>query len=311
LTLYNKYRPTTFDEMVGNESAIVSLQKAITKKNHSHVYLLSGPKGSGKTTLARIMATTILGASDINIREINSGSNRGIDTAREIIQQIRYNDLIVFILDEAHGFSNDFARAILKPLEDTPEHVYFFLCTTDKEKVAKLEKGALISRCKEVNLKALKIDELSLVIKRVCKLENVKLSNEAIEIIAEKAEGSPRSALVILESVLAFDDEDEQLKYLETASVDQEDPEIIELARALLNDKLQWKDIAKILKKLKENNKLDEPETVRYIILGYMSAVLLNGSMNKRAILTMDAFKDNTFNTGKFGIVFDSASIFV
>jgi DNA polymerase III subunit gamma/tau len=294
--------------MVGNESAIASLQKAITKKNHSHVYLLSGPKGSGKTSLSRIMATTVLGANETNIREINSGSNRGIDTAREIIQQIRYNDLTVFILDEVHGFSADFARAILKPLEDTPEHVYFFLCTTDKDKVAKLEKGALISRCTQINLKALNIEELSLVINRICKLEKVKLSNEVIEMIAEKAEGSPRSALVILESVLGFDDEDEQLKYLETASVDQEDPEIIELARALLNEKNQWKDIARILKKLKENNKLDEPETVRYIILGYMSAVLLNGSMNKRTISALEAFSENTFNSGKNGIILASIS---
>jgi DNA polymerase-3 subunit gamma/tau len=297
--------------MIGNESAIASLQKSITKKNHSHVYLLSGPKGCGKTSLARIMATTILGANDIDIREINSGSNRGIDTAREIISQIRYNpqgNATVFILDEVHGFSNDFARAILKPLEDVPEKVYFFLCTTDKEKVAKLEKGALLSRCTQINLKALSIEELSLVISRVCKLEKSKLSNEIIEMIADKAEGSPRNALVILESVLGFDDEEEQAKYLSTASIDQEDAEIIELARALLNEKNNWPMIAKILKKLKESNKLDEPETVRYIVLGYMSAVLLNGSINKRAIAALEAFSEPTYSTGKNGIILASIS---
>jgi hypothetical protein len=139
-------------------------------------------------------------------------------------------------------------------------------------------------------------------------LEKAKFSSEIIEMIADKAEGSPRNALVILESVLGFDNEEEQAKYLSTASLDQEDAEIIELARALLNEKNQWKDIAKILKKLKENNKLDEPETVRYIVLGYMSAVLLNGSMNKRAIAALEAFSEPTYNSGKNGIILASIS---
>jgi DNA polymerase III subunit gamma/tau len=310
-TLYNRYRPTTFDEMVGNESAIASLQKAITKKNHSHAYMLSGPSGCGKTTVARIMAKNILGASDICINEINSSSDRGIDTAREIIQQMRYSpsdgNVTIFILDEAHKLNNNFMNAILKALEEPPEFVYFFICTTEPSKII----TTIRNRCTEIKFKALGVEELSEVINRVLKLEKIKLSNEVIESISEKAEGSPRKSLVILQSVIGFETEKEQLEYLSSNTTNDEDPEIIELARALINKDNQWKDIARILKKLKENNKLDEPETVRYIILGYMSAVLLNGSMNKRAILIMDAFKDNTFNTGKFGIIFDASSIFI
>jgi DNA polymerase-3 subunit gamma/tau len=299
LTLYNRYRPQTFEDIVGNESAIASLSKAIVKKNHSHAYMLTGPSGCGKTTVARIMAKTILKASDICINEVNASSDR----AREIIQQMRYSpsdgNVTVFILDEAHMLNKTFMNAILKAIEEPPEFVYFFICTTDPGKII----ATIKNRCTEIKFKSLKVEELQLVIKRVCKLESIKLSSDIIEGIAEKADGSPRKSLVILQSILGIDDEDERTKFLDNYSTTDEDPEIIELARALLNTKNQWSDIAKILKKLKEGNKLDEPETVRYIVLGYMSAVLLNGSMNKRAAIALESFSEPTYNTGKNGII--------
>jgi DNA polymerase-3 subunit gamma/tau len=306
-SLYVRYRPTTFEEMVGNESAIQSLQKSITKKNHSHVYLLSGPSGCGKTTVARIMASTVLEADNFDIYEVNSSSDRGIDTAREIIENLRYppnGRAKVYILDEAHKLNNNFMNAMLKSLEDISEYNYFFICTTEPAKII----TTIRNRCTEIKFKSLKIEELSEVVNRVLKLEKVKLSKEVIEGIAEKAEGSPRKSLVILQSIIDIEDEEDQLKYLSSNADNEEDAEIIELARALLSEKNQWKDIAKILKKLKENNKLDEPETVRYIILGYMSAVLLNGAMNKRAISALEAFSEPTYNTGKNGIILASIS---
>jgi DNA polymerase III subunit gamma/tau len=301
-SLYVKYRPTTFEEMVGNESAIASLQKSITKKNHSHVYLLSGPSGCGKTTVARIMAKTILGASDICINEINSSSDRGIDTAREIIQQMRYSpsdgNCMVFILDEAHMLNKLFMNAILKAIEDTPEFVYFFICTTEPAKII----TTIRNRCTEIKFKSLKVEELIQVIKRVCKLEKVTIDNEVIETIAEKADGSPRKSLVLLERLINSTEKEQ--KAILSESMDDEDTEIIELARVLLAKK-PWNEVNKILSKLKENNKLDDAETVRYIILGYMSAVLLK-SANKQAAIVMDCFKENTFSTGKFGIILAS-----
>jgi DNA polymerase-3 subunit gamma/tau len=288
--------------MVGNESAIASLQKSITKKNHSHVYLLSGPSGCGKTTVARIMAKTILGASDICINEINSSSDRGIDTAREIIQQMRYSpsdgNCMVFILDEAHMLNKLFMNAILKAIEDTPEFVYFFICTTEPAKII----TTIRNRCTEIKFKSLKVEELIQVIKRVCKLEKVTIDNEVIETIAEKADGSPRKSLVLLERLINSTEKEQ--KAILSESMDDEDTEIIELARVLLAKK-PWNEVNKILSKLKENNKLDDAETVRYIILGYMSAVLLK-SANKQAAIVMDCFKENTFSTGKFGIILAS-----
>ena len=119
MELYRKYRPNTLDEMVGNQATIKSLQKEL--ENGSHVFLMTGPAGCGKTTLARIMAKEV-GAGPLSIHEINSAENRGIDTAREVMEQMRFNpsdgDAIVWIFDECHQWLGPVQNAFLKALED-------------------------------------------------------------------------------------------------------------------------------------------------------------------------------------------------
>lgn len=301
MTLYTKYRPTEFSDMVGNEVAIKALQKSLEKKNHSHVYMFAGPAGTGKTTLARIMAKH-LGASELDIREYNSASNRGIDTAREIQQQMKLypvsGDAIVYIIDEVQKVSPDFAGAMLKPLEDTPPHVYFFLCTTDPQKILK----AIRTRCTEIKLELLPPEKLVKVIRRVIKLENLNISKEISSQIAEKAEGCPRKALVILEQVASLELEEEQESYLDSGTFSEEDVEIVQLCRKLIDIHANWQHIAKILKQLSADGKLDDAEKARYAILGYMNAVLLNGTMNERIALAIEAFSEPTYNSGKAGI---------
>jgi DNA polymerase III gamma/tau subunit len=147
-------------------------------------------------------------------------------------------------------------------------------------------------------------DELLLILNRVVKKEKAIVDKEVLESICDNADGSPRNALVLLEKVIDIDDKQEAINIIKNGIVNEEDTEIIELARALLAKK-SWSEVSKILSKLKENNKLDDAETVRYIILGYMSAVLLK-SGQKQAAIVMDAFKDNTYSTGKFGIILAS-----
>lgn len=301
--LYVKYRPIDFDDMIGNKLVIQTLQKALTKPDHSHVYLFTGPSGCGKTTSARIMAK-MLGTDELDIQEINTANNRGIDTARDIMNSSRMMPMggstKAYIMDECSRWTPDLQNAMKKILEDTPEHCYFFLCTVDKNKLIK----EILTRCTEVKFELLSAEDIIKLVKRVSKLEDFGLSKIVIEAIAEKSDGCPRTALVILERVGALESEEDQLAYLKKVYLSDDDPEIIELCRILIDEKSSWGDVAKVLKRLQVGGKLDDPEKVRYSVLGYMNAVLLNGKKLPRAIKAMEAFMEPTYNTGKFGITF-------
>ena len=236
LELYRKYRPSTLDEMVGNEATIKSLKKEL--ENGSHVFLFTGNAGCGKTTLARIIAKEV-GAGELSIREINSADNRGIDTAREVMEQMRFNpsdgDALVWILDEVHMITSAGQNAFLKALEDTPSHCYFFLCTTNPEKLI----APLKTRCSIINVKPLEDKEMQFLLKRTCRAEGVKLNPEIIEKIISIADGGSRKALKLLAKVLYLDSDEERLEVLKSDDV-AESQETIELCRALLSKDCSW-----------------------------------------------------------------------
>ena len=294
MELYRKYRPQTEDEMVGNESAIKAVKKEL--ENGSHVFLFTGNAGCGKTTMARIIAKEV-GAGDLSIREINSAENRGIDTARDILEQMQYmpsdGDALVWIFDECHKWTNDMQNAMLKPLEDTPDHVYFFLCTTDPQKLIK----PLVTRSSVVAMKPLSNEEMTYLLKRTARAEGKKLTPEVVNAIIEQADGGSRKALKLLAKVLYLDSEDEQLEVL--SACDDENAETIELCRCLLSESCNWAKLAQIIKELD----MSEPERIRQAVMGYMNAVLLKGKMNQNAVCALQAFGANpTFNNGKFQI---------
>jgi len=297
MSLYLKYRPESFEDVVGNEAQLKSVQRLIAKDDRPHVFLLQGPSGTGKTTVARIMARAI-GAEGTDIKEINSSNNRGIDTAREIQDKMMFcpseGSATAFIIDEVHQTTKDWQNAMLKPLEDTPEHVYFFLCTTDPQKLL----PAIKSRCSEVKLSSLSPDNLCLVLRRVNRAESLGLSKDMLMDIVEIAGGSPRKALVILERVAAIEDEKERGRYILSGAPDSDEKEVIDLCRALLAKDTGWSDITALLKTVP----MDEPERVRYAILGYMNAVLCGGKKNDRAANALEYFSEPTYNTGKSGI---------
>lgn len=301
MSLYLKHRPDTFASMVGNEDELLSLRDAIDRENRPHVFLLSGPSGTGKTTAARIIAKDI-GASDLGIQEINAANARGIDTARDIITMMRATPIDggcwAFILDECHRFTVDFQNAMLKALEDTPDHVFFFLCTTDPQKLIK----PLVNRCFPVTLKPVAPKDLFLLLKRVQKAEGTTLDKEVLEAISTHADGSPRTALQIMDKVLGVEEMDAQLRLAEGGFQDEEDPETIALCRMLLNPKASWADVAKVIKGLD----MGDPEKIRYAVLGYMNAVLLGGKESQRAAIALESFSEPFYNSGKAGVTLAS-----
>jgi DNA polymerase III gamma/tau subunit len=299
MSLYNKYRPKDFDEMLGSREIIEVLDGILKNPERSHSYLFTGPAGCGKTTAARIFSKR-LGVEDLAVQEVNSANNRGIDTARKIIDQMRSypfeGKYWMWIIDEVHQTSKDFQNAMLKPLEDTPEHCYFFLCTTNPEKLVK----PLKSRCTEVHFPVLGQKYISLLVKRVAEKEGVKLSEEVMEELVDVSQGSPRASLVALEKVMHLDTT-AALRILRsgTATSEEEKQAVIDLCRALFRKDGTYGDVAEVLSKLYEE--FSDWEALRNQVLGYAGAILLKGG-NRRAALVIDVFSQPFYNSGKAGV---------
>lgn len=295
MELYRTYRPQDFSEVVGNEIAIKTIEKEL--QNGSHVFLMAGPAGCGKTTLARIIAKKV-GAGELSIKEINSADNRGIDTAREIMEQMRMNpldgDAMVWILDETHMMTNQGQNAMLKALEEVPETVYFILCTTDPQKLIE----PLKSRCSIITVKSLTKDEMHYLLKRTARAEGVKMGAEVYDKICELADGGGRKGMKLLAKVLYLENDEERLDALE-GSIEGENSQIIELCRAMLRNDFNWNIGAQLIK----NMDMAEPERSRQAVMGYMNSVLLCGKANQRAEAVMQAFGEaDTYRNGKFAI---------
>jgi DNA polymerase-3 subunit gamma/tau len=293
MSLYIDHRPGTFKAVEGNEAAKQSLLQML-KQKFPNVVLFHGESGCGKTTLARIVASKLGCPTDSpDFIEINASNNRGIEFFREQVASMRIKPFAgkrkIYILDEAHKLTNDAMNCLLKPCEDTPSHVYIFICTTEPNKLIK----AILTRCTKIECKPLGEDDLMSVMNRVCKRIKEKVDKEVLELIAENSEGSSREALTKLELVVGLD-KSKQIEIAEsTLAISNE---CIELCQHMMSkNSKNWKKMAKILKGLD-----GDPEGIRRQVLGYANACLLNGSMKAYCIL--DAFREPFFNTGKPGL---------
>jgi DNA polymerase-3 subunit gamma/tau len=302
MSLPNKYRPKTLEDVQGNQETVESLQSYFeSERDVPHAFLFIGESGCGKTTLARILANK-LGAVGSDFQELDSAQMRGIDTAREIRKNANFKpvegNVRVWLIDEVHQMTKDAQEALLKVLEDAPEHVYFMLSTTEPEKLKKTLRG----RCAEYQVNPLSERSMLKFLKRVSKKEGeaANMSREVYLRIAEDSQGRPRDALNILDKVLRIDPEN-RLEAAKKHGVAQ--AQGIELARELLNGG-SWKKIAGILSGLKTQ----EPESVRRQVIGYMSAVLLKKD-NERAGLVMEEFMEPFYNSGFPGLVFACYSV--
>lgn len=299
MSLYHKYRPTTFEEMVGNVEVVTTLKADMAKEDHPHAYLLYGPTGCGKTTLGRIIASE-LGCSEDDFKEVDSADFRGIDTIREVRKQSQYKPLSgkcrVWLLDEVHQQTKDAQHALLKALEDAPPHVYYILATTEPQKLLATLKG----RCSQYQVKQLTDSEMMKLLRSVVKAENQKLNKDVYEQIIMDSQGHPRNALQVLDQVLGVPAEMRNEVAKRAAEIQSD---AIELCRALMQ-KAPWKKVAAILTKIKDQ----EPESIRRLVLSYCNSILLKGE-NMQAGLVMEQFIEPFYNTGFPGLTFACFSV--
>ena len=284
-----EYRPLSFDELIGFKKEKESLLSIINTKR---TYLLYGKRGCGKTTIGRLIAYE-LDIKDIDIIEIDAATNRGIDDAKAIKQNASFSPLSgkhkIYIIDEAHQLTGAAFDALLKTLEEPPKHCYFVLCSSEVDKIPTTIK----SRCSKYEVNPLSNEESEDLLNWIIKEEKLTVSKEVITAIIDKNEGVPREMLVSLDMIKSMKNNEDAISLIYAASGNAQ---VIELCRALLAKK-DWKTISQLIKDIKE-----EPESIRYAVMGYMSAVLLNGD-NKQAALVMMEFSNTFMYSKKPGLV--------
>lgn len=223
--LYRKYRPKTFDDVVGQGVIVRTLKNAVINDKISHAYLFAGPRGCGKTSIAKIFAKLVNcqnskdgipcemcvcctqnNEQNMDIIEMDAASNNGVDEIREINNKVNLVPSLgkykVYIIDEVHMLTIGAFNALLKTLEEPPKHAIFILATTDPHKVP----VTILSRCQRFDLKKISNDSLFERLKYICDSENVSITDDAISLIARLGDGSLRDAIGILDQVISYTD---------------------------------------------------------------------------------------------------------
>src|SRR5436190_447293 len=218
-----KYRPQSFDDVVNQEHVKTTLENAITRNRIAHGYIFSGQRGTGKTTVARILArclnciqgpttkpcgvcsscTEIASGGTVDVIEIDAASNRGIDNMRELRENVRYQPARdrykIFIVDEAHQITTEAFNALLKTIEEPPPWAVFVLCTTEAHKIP----ATIASRCQHFSFRSVDFDDLIARISWICGQEGIEADSEALAVLAAAGEGSVRDSLSALDQAIA------------------------------------------------------------------------------------------------------------
>jgi len=296
MELYKKYRPAALNQVVGQDAAVSVLRTHIEKKTIPHSLLFVGPSGVSKTTLGRILKQE-LGCSDSDYNEINCADVRGIDGVRDIIRNMGFAPVggtcRIWLLDECALLTREAQSTMLKMLEDTPDHCYFFLCTTDPQKLLPTIK----TRCTEITLNSINSNDLTKLVNRIARKEGKTVPEEVVDQIVLDANGSARMALVLLDKVIDLPEADMALA-AKTCATEQN--AVIELCRVLLSKTGEsgFRAACHVIKGLQ-----DDPEGIRYAVLGYAKSVMLSGREIDKAYIIMNAFKTNFYDSKMSGVL--------
>lgn len=252
--LYNKYRPKIFEDVVGQEHIERTIKNALASNKISHAYMFTGPRGTGKTTTARLLSKALLCESGPtpdpdgtcedceliaagehpDVYELDAASRTGVENVREeIIGKVDYaptrGKYKVYIIDEVHMLSTAAFNALLKTLEEPPDHVIFIMCTTDPQKVPE----TILSRCQRFDFRRISSEEMVSRLGAICEMEDITFEGDALDLIAHRAQGGMRDALTSLEQLIAFGNGDVTMDVAERLLGSLDSSDLAEIVKAI------------------------------------------------------------------------------
>ena len=275
------YRPSSLDEVIGQDAVVASLGSFLRDETPAHTFVFTGPSGVGKTTIARILARELGCDLASNLIEVDGATHTGVDSWRELQASAKYSplsgDVRCIIVDEAHAISKASWQSLLKITEEPPEHLYWMFCTTEAGRIP----STIATRSLWYELRSVGADELGDLVESVCEDQGWEVADEIIGVVVEAAQGSPRKALNALAQVRKLETAAEAVQVLRTTPAD--DADIRELATSLLRGK-SWMIAKDIVRKLEDTN----AESIRIAVYNISSAAAKSAKTEKAFLGAMN-----------------------